>query len=484
MFVYSERIIGKFNNISQSVKASIAFVICSVLTKGISFFTLPLFTRLLTTEEYGYLTIYNSWFTIITIFASLTVWGGYFNTGYVMYEGKKAGYSSAVQSLGFIISFIYLLLGILFSGKLGAYMGMPSFLVICMFIEVISDIPYNIWMAEQRFEYKYKSVVLLTLILCIINPLLSYLFIINNDEHRVESRIVAVLLIKLSIGFFFYIYNWCRGALFYVKKIWIDMLKKNGALIPHYLSIQILSTSDRIMIGKMCGEDDAAIYGVAYTFAMLISLVCSGVESSFVPYVYRAIKKNDTKEIKKKTTAVVILICVCCLALICVIPDIFKYMLPESYYGSLMAIPPIAVGAFFLFLYPIFSCIEFYYGETRYVSVTSVALALLNVIMNYYSIHRWGFVAAAYTTMICYFIMSVVHAFLMKMILHRENGPIDIYNIRQIVFVSFAFLLLAGIIMMLYSLNFFRYLLIVIILAFFIIKRESVAQLILAIVKD
>ena len=43
------------------VKASTAYTICSILQRSLSFITLPLFTRLLTTEEYGQSTVYNSW---------------------------------------------------------------------------------------------------------------------------------------------------------------------------------------------------------------------------------------------------------------------------------------------------------------------------------------------------------------------------------------------------------------------------------------
>ena len=52
---------------SKEVKASSAYVICSVLQKSLSLITLPLFTRLLTTEEYGISTVYAATLAVVII---------------------------------------------------------------------------------------------------------------------------------------------------------------------------------------------------------------------------------------------------------------------------------------------------------------------------------------------------------------------------------------------------------------------------------
>lgn len=58
----------KLNEIPLTVKVSTSYAICSILQKCLSFITLPLFTRLLTTEQYGQYTIYTSWSGILMIF--------------------------------------------------------------------------------------------------------------------------------------------------------------------------------------------------------------------------------------------------------------------------------------------------------------------------------------------------------------------------------------------------------------------------------
>lgn len=47
------KLLVKYRSIPVQVKASLWFLICAFLQKGISFITTPIFTRLLSTSEYG-----------------------------------------------------------------------------------------------------------------------------------------------------------------------------------------------------------------------------------------------------------------------------------------------------------------------------------------------------------------------------------------------------------------------------------------------
>ena len=65
------KILDKWSKIPNSAKSSIAFVFSSFLIKGVSFITTPIYTRIMDTEQYGILATYNSWLTILEIFALL-----------------------------------------------------------------------------------------------------------------------------------------------------------------------------------------------------------------------------------------------------------------------------------------------------------------------------------------------------------------------------------------------------------------------------
>ena len=72
-------ILDKYKKIPLPVKAGIWFTICNLLQRGISILTVPIFTRLLTPDQYGVYSLYLSWLNILTIFTSLNLYYGVFN---------------------------------------------------------------------------------------------------------------------------------------------------------------------------------------------------------------------------------------------------------------------------------------------------------------------------------------------------------------------------------------------------------------------
>ena len=81
-------LISRYRQMPKGVKASFWTIVSSILLKGIGFITLPIFTRLLTTSEYGILSIYSSWVSLLSILLTFTVWGGVFNVGMVKYPSN------------------------------------------------------------------------------------------------------------------------------------------------------------------------------------------------------------------------------------------------------------------------------------------------------------------------------------------------------------------------------------------------------------
>ena len=92
-------LLKKYRGIPVQVKASFWFLICAFLQKGISMLTTPIFTRLLSTAEYGQYNVFNSWLSIVTIFVSLDLAAGVYTQGLIKFEPERKVYSSSLQGL-------------------------------------------------------------------------------------------------------------------------------------------------------------------------------------------------------------------------------------------------------------------------------------------------------------------------------------------------------------------------------------------------
>ena len=82
-------LLNKYKDLPVQMKASLWFLLCAFLQKGVSFFTTPIFTRLLTTEEYGQYSVFNSWYSIVAVFVSLNLSYGVYAQGLVKFEDER-----------------------------------------------------------------------------------------------------------------------------------------------------------------------------------------------------------------------------------------------------------------------------------------------------------------------------------------------------------------------------------------------------------
>ena len=437
------KLLEKYRNFSPAAKASFWFVFSNVMLRGISFITLPIFSRILTTAEYGVVSVFSSWETIISIFCTLTLWGGVFNIVLVKHSEERDKYISSFQGLATTLTILFFALTIVFIQPFCKFSKMSPFLMVCMYVQTLSQTPFFLWQGKQRFDYKYKLIVLITVIMSVLNPILGYIAV-THTEYKAEARILVGVILNFLIGLLFFIFNLYKGKTFFNKDIWKYAVTFNVVLIPHYLAQQVLAQSDRIMINNMCSSGDAGIYSVAYSFAMLLTLVTSGINSSFNPFIYKCIKSEKYEKLRKATTFLLFGIAAVTVAMICVIPDVFKLMLPESYYPAIWVIPPVAGAVFFQFLYPLFGSVEFYYEAKKYVTMASVFGAVINIGLNYVFIKLFGFIAAAYTTLFCYICFSAFHYFAMKSVLKKQGNTAWIYDMKKIIMISVV--LLVGII--------------------------------------
>lgn len=445
-----KEILNKYRNLPKPAKASMWFVISNVVLKGISFITLPIFSRLLTTEEYGITSVYQSWVTLVSILTTLTIWGGVFNVGMVKYAQRREEVISSFQGLAIFITGLFLVISIPFLNYLAAVFGISELLIICMYIEIIAQIPFNLWSAQQRYDYEYKKLIAITFITAILNPVIGY-FAVINSIHKPEARIITWCIIQFMIGFILFIVNQKKGKRFFNKELWSYGAKFNIVLIPHYLSAQVLNQADRIMINYICGGAAAGIYSVAYNFSMLLTLVINGINASFTPYIYQCVSTGKTGNLRKYTTGIVAFVAGIDLLCICLIPDIFKFMLPHSYYEAIWVIPPVTAAAFFLFLYPLFGSIEFYFEEKKYVTYASCIGAVANIVLNYFFITWFGFLAAAYTTLFCYICFSICHYYFMCKILRKKNFKQNLYDIKALTLISVILLISMFLLLCLYN---------------------------------
>lgn len=432
----------KWAKVPLTVKVSTSYAICSILQKCLSFITLPLFTRLLTTEQYGQYTIYSSWYGILMIFLTLNLAYGSFQTAMVKFENRRTAYIASVQGICLLLSFFFMLIYFPFRIFWNKLFELPTGFVILMVSEIVFSTSTQLWMEKNRFEFKYKSVVLITLLTSILSPVLAFI-LVSLSEEKGYARILGYAIINIIVGLLIFILNIRKGEKLYNKEFWKYAFGFNIPLLAYYLSQVIFNQSDRIMISHMTGTGDAAMYGVAYNLAMAMNFILNAINGSYVPWFYGRIKEGNGKDNKSVSLVLIVLIGLMIMVVIWYAPEIILLMAGREYSAATYVVAPVAMSLLLLFYCQLFINVEFYYEEKRVLIYGALGAALLNIILNYLLIPVFGFVAAGYTTLASYIVFAGTNYFTMCYSLRKHNSPNDFFDYKWLL-VLFLFFMFSG----------------------------------------
>lgn len=464
------------DNISVQVKATTWYAICNILQKGIAAAVLPIYTRMLTTAEYGSYSVFMSWRDIIIIFATLNLYCGVFTKAMIDYKNDRDRYVSAIQGLSTVCTLIVFVIFMCIKYFSSNILKIDRISTLLMFAYFVGFPAISFWSCKQRVELKYKRMVVLTLVISVITPLIS-IILFKIVSPRDKAAIWGGLIVYVSVGLFLYILQFIKGKCFFHKIYWVKALRFNIPLIPHYLSLIVLGQADRIMIEHYCGSEKAGIYSLVYQVSLAINVAANAINNSLVPWIYDKLKNYNFNSIKEKSKVVVSIIALVAIITMYIAPEIICVLGTKEYLDAVSVVPAIVLGAFFAFCYGLFVNIEFYYNATRYVMIASMTGAIINIVLNATFIPMYGYLAAGYTTMFCYLIFLMMHYFFMKEVCEKEEISVcEVFDIKSIVYFSLFLCVCSAVIMKLYSFRIIRYVIFAVMIIIMYVKRTIIVS--------
>lgn len=472
-------VILKYKFISKPVKAALWFVVCNFLLKGISFISGPIFTRVLPEVEYGTISLFYTYEQIILILCTWEIQIGSYQKGLFKYKNNVEGYTRNTLILVNLMTSILFAVLFIFHSWVYKLLGLNIECLVALYLYLMVRPAYDCWQQKKRMEYEYKLPVILILtysILFVIIPLMSVIQISANANTKFISGLLTGTLFSIPFYFSAVLSKKKYGKGFF-KEYSLYNMRFQGPFVFHSLSFLVLAQADRIMIGMYSGEKDVAFYSVAYSIANTVMILQSSINQSLLPWMYHSLESEKYERIKSITKYILIFLGMLILMFLIIVPEGMRILFPGSYYDSLWCIPPISASVFFIFLYSLFVNYESYYEKTKYVSYVSIICALMNIVMNYFGIRWFGYIAGAYTTLISYILFAVGHYYFMNRVrkeINKEKRPFDM---PMIFFLSISFLLACFLITYLYRYFLIRYVFLAIFLLLIFIMRNKVISL-------
>lgn len=470
-------------SISKEVKASTAYTICSILVKGISLITLPIFTRIMSTDDYGLITVYESTANVVIVFISLQLPYGSLSTAMIKFKNDREGYLSTLCMISICLTLIYFIMCLLLRNYLVRWFNIPFFLLIIMGIEMLFVTIRTAWMGWQRFEYKYKNVVIVTLVTTVVSVIISLMVVLNSNDKGV-AKILSTAFVSVIIGLSLFCILICKGKKTFNKEYWKYALSFNVPLIPYYLSQVIFNQSDRLMIDHYCGRNNVAIYGVAYSLATILTFVVTSIHNSYTPWIFERIDKNELRDNRRISIILSSGIAFGLLGIIATTPEIIMIVAGKQYMPAIWVVLPVGMSVLLLFYADLFDCILFFYESKVFLTLAAIISALANIFLNYIFIPKFGFMAAAYTTLASYLILAILDYIFMLKICEKNDIDKKIYDIKGLIVVFIIYAVLGLGFMSLYNYPVIRYLIIVAIFILSLIFRKKLIEFFKLIKRD
>ena len=456
----------------KAVRAGIGYTIGNILIKGISFLTIPIFSRLMSTADYGIYNTFASYVSIITIIMGLALHASIKNARFD-FSAKIADYCSSLALLTGMNSLLVFALAFLFRSPLSTLVGLEPTLVMLVVVEGFSNCVLYFYNAMLSIRYKYKEYLVISFIYSLSSVAISVLLILfcfrdPSYMGRVLGSVIPLLL--LSVYMMIRIFAAAKPTV--SGKFWKYGLKIGLPLIPHELSQIILSQFDRIMIKSMTGDSNAGIYSFAYNIGLLLHVVTNSTDTAWSPRFFELMNEKKYDEIKKSSSLYILLVTVLAAGLMVISPELVLIMGDAEYQYSKYIVIPIVMSMFFAFLYTLPVGVEYYYKKTGFIALGTVLAAALNIVLNYYFIKKTGsYVAAAYTTVVTHFFFYLFHMVLARLIAKKQLFSLGAMISSSVFVVGFGFVCLALVDHMIIRAFFLAAILIV--LSVFVIKNRK-----------
>lgn len=390
----------------QLAKNTIIITISKISTQFINFILLPVYTSLLTTEEFGVVDLLNTYVMLLVPIVTLQLENALFRflIDTRKNNDEKTEYittsliSIAIQSLiyftilGFASSFIH--------------NDYKYFLA----INVVSHIFLSILLQISRGLGDNTSYALGSMTTATSTVFLNIIFVMVFRLGAIGMLSAVFISNILGAAFILFkkrIYQYISIKAFRKDKLKI-LLNYSIPLIPNALSWWIINASDRTIITTFIGLGANGIYAAANKFSgvyimlyNIFNLTWTESASLYINDEDRDIFFNNTINVMFKLFSSI------CFGIIAFMPFLFSLLINKSFNQSFYHIPILMLGSLFNVVIGLYSAIYIATKQTKKVANTSIVAGIINITCNLVLINKIGLYAASISTAVSFFVLMI-----------------------------------------------------------------------------
>ena len=389
----------------------------TVITSGIVFITMPIFTRLLGADQYGHYAIYHSWLTILICFMGLNI-NSALGTGFYKYKDRYYEFKSSLllegtaASIG--ISLLLILLYPIIKPAFGYSLALFAILLTHAFATFITNMASSGWIYEKRAARNMFT----SAILLVSTSVLSIVLLVtwNSDKPLFYGRVIGLAVPHIIIAAILWFILFREKPSGFNKEYWLYGLTFGMPMVFHTLSHQVLGQSDRLMMKWFAvAGSEIGIYSFFYSYVAILSTILNALNTSWVPFLYDDLAKENYDVLNRKVKNYVQIFTTMCLGFLLLSREVMKFFANSEYWTGAPIVPILVLVVYCTFFYQFAVNYEFFNEKPKYVAIGTAGAAICNIALNAIMIPKWGMYGAAIATLISYALLAVLHITIVKM---------------------------------------------------------------------
>jgi len=394
---------------NNALTAGLGYTVGNILIRCISILTLPVFSRLMTTEEFGVFNVFMSYDAVLYVIVGFALHSS-IRSANLEFKGRIDEYTSSVSLIYLICAVILSALGLAFGDSIGSLLGFNNVLLYLLIIHSFSSALLNLYNTKISLNYSYKKYLIVALINSVGNVGLSLLLILTVFRSQKDvGRIVGstAVLAGLAVAILIIFFKSAKPK--FNKEYWKFGLKYSLPIVPHGISQVLLGQFDRVMISKMVSDSAAGIYSLAGNLKIIMTVITNSISAAWNTWFYEMMDKGDKAAIRKRAVQLGAFFTILSVGLMAISPEMVFILGGKEYDLAKYVAIPMILDALVLFFYDLVVSGEYYSKKTINIMLATMGAAVLNVVLNYIFIAKYGFIAAAYTTLAAYTIYLILH---------------------------------------------------------------------------
>ena len=395
----------------QLVKNTVIVAIGKICTQFISFFLLPLYTALLSTEEYGTVDLLNTYISLLLPLVFLQIDQAAFRFLIDVRDNEKEKrkllstiiFTIVIQSVLYLI--VYAIIGSFIDNQYKYFLA----------TNVVASMFSNIMLQISRGLGDNSTYSLGSLVSGAGTIILNVLFIVVfkwGAYGMLSATLIANLLCAIFVFLKKKIYKYISISEYSkseIKKIW----KYSIPMVPNQLSWWIITVSDRTIITYILGVGMNGIYSAANKFSSICTSLFGIFNLTWAESASMYIGDKDSSEYFSNIISTTLkLFIALCFGIISFMPFVFKFLITgEGYAEAYFQIPILMLSTIFSIAVSLFGSIYVALKKSGEIAKTSIYAAIINIVVNLLLINFIGLYAASISTLIAYLAMSIYRYF-------------------------------------------------------------------------